>query len=84
MNALYNYQLREKENIRLRADNALKKRNLIYLSVLTGIILLVAIWYFHSRRKNWMARLQLLEQLQQESYRKSTQCIHDNEEEMHP
>ena len=82
MNALYNYQLREKENIRLRADNALKKRNLIYLSVLTGIILLVAIWYFRSRRKNWMARLQLLEQLQQESYRKSTQCIHDNEEEI--
>ena len=29
-----------------------------------------------------MARLQLLEQLQQESYRKSTQCIHDNEEEI--
>ena len=82
MNALYNYQLREKENMRLRADNALKTRNLIYLSVLTGIILLVAIWYFHSRRKNWMARLQLLEQLQQESYRKSTQCIHDNEEEI--
>ena len=82
MNALYNYQLREKENMRLRADNALKTRNLIYSAVLTGIILLVAIWYFHSRRKNWMARLQLLEQLQQESYRKSTQCIHDNEEEI--
>lgn len=82
MNALYNYQLREKENMRLRADNALKKRSLIYSSVLTGIILLVAIWYFHSRRKNWMTRLQLLEQLQQESYRKSAQCIHDNEEEI--
>ena len=57
---LYNYQLREKENMQLRIDNASKTRNFICLVIIGSIILLVAAWYFHNRRRNWMARLQFL------------------------
>ena len=79
---LYNYQLREKENMQLRIDNASKTRNFICLVIIGSIILLVAAWYFHNRRKKWMARLQFLKNAKEEAYRKSEQCIHDNEEEI--
>ena len=82
MYALYNYQLREKENDRLREANMEAKRRNI--SLIIGILLLItaAIVYYRKREKTWNARLKATEQLKNEAYQQSEQHIQDNEKEI--
>ena len=80
--ALYNYQLREKENDRLREANAEARRRNSYL--ILGILLLTtaAITCYRKREKTWNTRLKATEQLKNEAYQQSEQHIRDNEQEI--
>ena len=80
--ALYNYQLREKENARLREANARKTRNIIYLALGTGLLLAGSWTFYRKRKKVWKARWENAEKLKEEAYRRSNQFIQDNLAEM--
>lgn len=81
MNSLYNYQLREKENERLKAEND-KNAFIIICFVGVSIILVIVIIAYrqYSRRKRlWLdVRLKDAERLKEEQYRKSVRFIEEN------
>lgn len=82
MNALYNYQLRERENAELREKN---QQNQILLISLLSVFLLVAVasWtYFRHRRMQMQHRLEQLQRLQAEQYRQSDEFIKSNQREI--
>lgn len=81
MQSVYNYQLREKENDRLRAKNAEQKLVITY--ALLGFIILIAliaIYMLYNKRKKdqLQAQLQRLKEVEEEQYKKSTQFIEEN------
>lgn len=83
--SLYNYQLREKENLQLKMNNALQ-RQLINYSILAILILIL---YFaahlqYSKRKKLQLTMKLekLEKLKEEQYRKSSQFIEENNQKI--
>lgn len=81
MQSYYNYQLREKENNRLRLNNARQEQK--YLYSLITIVLLTSfsiIYFLCSREKKTQLKVQLdkLEQVKEEQYRKSTVYIQEN------
>ena len=82
MNALYNYQLREKENIRLK--ESAKRRRLLMIGVLTlGIALIAGGWIYHVHKKRRLVtQLNRLEQLNAEIYRKTSNYIADKQSEI--
>jgi len=85
MNAMYNYQLREKENIRLQKQLERHQQLLQRIAFVVSVILLLLIIYIqYSRRKRM--RLQhnkeRLQQLQEEKYRQSEAFIQANKEEI--
>lgn len=82
MYALYNYQLREKENSRLREANARKTQNIVYLALGAGLLLVGSWAFYRKRKKKWKARWENAENLRRESYRRSTQFVQDNQAEM--
>ena len=81
LNSLYNYQLREKANKQLTAQNK-QKQNLIIIISLISLFALVLLFAYlqYARRKNLQLKTQLekLEQLRDEQYRKSDQFIEEN------
>ena len=81
--ALYNYQLRERENEKLQAANEKKTRCIIYLIVGAGFLFATAIFYYQQRQKRWNTRLLALEQLKNEIYQRSEQYARDNTEKIH-
>lgn len=81
LQSLYNYQLREKENGRLKVANARQTQWIVCAIFI--LALLVAIYIAHiqySLRKRNLLRRQVekLEQLKEEQYRQSTAFIEDN------
>ena len=81
MQSLYNYQLREKENSQLKAENAEQK--LIIAYALLAIIVLVAltvIYILYNKRKKdkLQVQLQRLEQIKNEQHKKSNLFIEEN------
>lgn len=81
MHSLYNYQLREKENNRLKDENQKKADYILY--GLTAFIAAIAIFFaYHqyNKRKNQQLKYQLqrAEQIKEENYRKSQQFIAEN------
>ena len=79
MHTLYNYQLREKENHRLKSINEKNVHYIIYLSIGIIFLLAITIYYFRKRRKIWNSRILAIAQIKDEIYQRSRQCIHDNE-----
>lgn len=81
MQSLYNYQLREKENITLVNQNKEKEKQIIYV-ILIMLLLLAsfAIYYQYSRRKREELKLQNLkiQKLKEESYKNSQEYIAKN------
>ena len=78
VNALYNYQLREKDNVLLKQKN----RNMSY--VIVGIITLIFVltiylFYYRKQKQALSLRYMRSEQLREESNRQSIQAIHENE-----
>ena len=80
--ALYNYQLREKENSRLREANARKTQNIVYLALGAGLLLVGSGAFYRKRKKQWKAQWENAENLRKEAYRRSAQFVQDNRAEM--
>lgn len=81
MQSVYNYQLREKENDRLRAKNAEQKLVITY--ALLGFIILIAliaIYMLYNKRKKdqLQAQLQKLKEVEEGQYKKSVLFIEEN------
>lgn len=81
MYSLYNYQLREKENNRLKDENQ-KKTNYIMYSLI-GFSAIIALFFAHNqhnkRKKQELKRqLQRAEQIKEENYKRSQQFIEEN------
>lgn len=82
MQASYNYQLHEKENLSLKAQNEHQKVWL--LSILLSLISVIAfiafyILYNKQQRAQWKERVKKLETLKEEQYKKSISFIQANE-----
>jgi hypothetical protein len=85
MNAMYNYQLREKENVRLQKQLEQHQQLLQRIAfVVSVILLLLIIYYQYSRRKRMRHRhnKERLQELQAEKYRQSEAFIQANKEEI--
>ena len=85
MNAMYNYQLREKDNIRLQAQVQQHQQLLQRIGFVASIILLLLIIYVqHNRRKRLQLahNLERLQLLQQEQYRQSEAYVETNRNEI--
>ena len=85
MNAMYNYQLREKENIRLQKQLERHQQLLQRIAFVVSVILLLLIIYIqYSRRKRMRHQhnKERLQQLQEEKYRQSEAFIQANKEEI--
>ncbi|MDM8336437.1 tetratricopeptide repeat protein [Mediterranea massiliensis] len=82
MHALYNYKLRENENIRLKAENERKQTYIYYTLAISGILLSLGFGYLqYNRRKKTELSLQLekTKRLKEEIQQKSEQFIKENE-----
>lgn len=81
MQHYYNYQLREKETIRLQINNARQQQRFFY-SIITIVLLTFfsIIHFLYSRGKKNQLKVQLdkLEQVKEEQYRKSSLYIQEN------
>lgn len=81
MNSLYNYQLREKESKRLKAENEQKEKLTIIIGVVAILLIALLIACFsYYRWKNAQFNLQMekLKQLKKEQYQNSLQALDDN------
>ena len=80
--AHYNYQLREKENARLKAEIIKKKREKVGITIGAVVLLVSLSLYYGWKRKQLSARLRMAEEFRAEAYRRSNQFIRDNQEEV--
>lgn len=81
IHSLYNYQIQEKENALLRADNNRKTLCIICLIALTAVIFAITFAYLqYNRRKRLQLNIQLedMKRLKDEQYRKSSVFIEKN------
>ncbi len=81
LHSLYNYQLREKENKRLKDENQKKADYILYgLTVFIMAIALFLVYHQYNKRKKQQLKYQLqrAEQIKEENYRKSQQFIEEN------
>ncbi|WP_321480173.1 tetratricopeptide repeat protein [uncultured Bacteroides sp.] len=81
MQSLYNYQLREKENQRLKAENQKQQLWISYIIFSLIIIIALGVIYaqYNKRRKDKLKeQLKKLERLKEEQHQKSTQFIEEN------
>lgn len=82
MRSLYNYQLREKENVLLKTKNSSKAIVIVCILTLGFILLTLSLVYVqYNRRKRLLLQIQLdkLNRLKEEQHRKSAQFIEENE-----
>ena len=80
--ALYNYQLREKENTRLRESNARKTQRMVCLALGMGVLLIGGLAFYWKRKREWKTRLEAAERSREEAYRRSDRFIGDNRMKM--
>ena len=81
LNSLYNYQLREKENNRLKIENK-EKQNLIIYIISIGLFIIASLFAYlqRNKRKKQLLKIQLknLRQLKEEQYKKRSLFIEEN------
>ena len=81
LNSLYNYQLREKENNRLKIENK-EKQNLIIYIISIGLFIIASLFAYlqRNKRKKQLLKIQLknLRQIKEEQYKKSSLFIEEN------
>ncbi len=83
--ALYNYQIREKENTNLKVKNGQQRLWILYSGVAFAFLLTAFILYRErSRRKSLQLKIQLekVEDLREESYQQSQQALEKNKEQI--
>jgi hypothetical protein len=79
--ALYNYQLREKENIELEKEIRNKKVHFLFFAISSSVVILILliVWWFYRRHQHeLLLRYQRAIQLRNESLRKSAIQIDQN------
>lgn len=85
MNAMYNYQLRENENIRLQEQVQQHRQllqRIIFVACMALFVLIIYLQYSRRRRLRMKLNLERLQQLQEEQYRQSEEFIQSNKEEI--
>ena len=82
IHALYNYQLREKENNRLKETNARRKQGVVYLSLGMAVLLIGGWSFYRQRKQEWKVQWETAEALKEEAYRRSSLFIQNNQTEM--
>lgn len=85
MNAMYNYQQREKENQRLQKQLEQHQQLMQRIAFAVSVILLLLIIYFQYNRRKRMRHqhnMERLHQLQEEKYRQSEAFIQANKEDI--
>lgn len=78
---LYDYQLREEENYKLKANNAKQKRvntYILFLMVLLAMSFVIYVQYSKWRSLMLRTRLEKLATLKEEQYKRSNQFIEEN------
>ena len=78
MNSLYNYKLREKENLMLKAENAIKKLILTIVISVSFIIFVILITYVYRNRQ----KLERLGRLRKQLYEQSEEYVRQNKEKI--
>lgn len=84
-NALYNYQLKQKENKKLKIESFRKKRLNVFLSIASVFLLVTFIAYReYYKRKEQAKRIQLekYKKIQEEKYKSSLAQIEENKQEI--
>ena len=82
MNALYNYNLREKENIMLKAENIKKKSSLIIMIVIFFTILMLSAIYIYRNIQKQKLQIEKVKKLRKKLYEQSTEYIQRNNEKI--
>ena len=78
INALYNYQLKEKENNHLKLQNLKQRQTSIFLIIAFALLSGSGILYYLRRKKAMQHRLKVAEQLREEAYRRSREFMEEN------
>ena len=78
INALYNYQLKEKENNHLKLQNLKQRQTSIFLIIAFALLSGSGILYYLRRKKAMQRRLKIAEQLREEAYRRSREFMEEN------
>lgn len=78
MNSLYNYNLREKENLILKEENTNKKMALTITISTTITIFVILITYIYRNRQKQKLQIERLNRLKKELYEQSTEYIQQN------
>lgn len=82
MNSLYNYNLREKENLMLKAENS---RNLSIIAIVTAVccvVLSVFVTYIYRNRQRQKVQAENVKRLKRELFEQSEEYIQRNKEKI--
>lgn len=82
MNSLYNYNLREKENLILKADNANKKLTLAITISLIFTLFVILITYIYRNKQKQKLQTERLRRLKKVLYEQSAEYIQKNNEKI--
>lgn len=82
MNSLYNYNLREKENLILKADNANKKLTLAITISLIFTLFVILITYIYRNKQKQKLQTERLKRLKKVLYEQSAEYIQKNNEKI--
>lgn len=82
MNSLYNYNLREKENLALKTENANRKFTLTIIISIVCILTMVVITYIYRNRQKQKIQTERLKRLNKELYRQSEEYIQQNKKKI--
>lgn len=82
MNSLYNYNLREKENLILKAENANKKVALTITICTVFTLSIILITYIYRNRQKQKLQIERFARLRKELYEQSTEFIRKNKEKI--
>lgn len=82
MNSLYNYNLREKENLVLKADNANKKLTLAITISLIFTLFVILITYIYRNKQKQKLQTERLKRLKKVLYEQSAEYIQKNNEKI--
>jgi tetratricopeptide (TPR) repeat protein len=82
INALYNYQLTEKQNVRLIKDNKSKNRLLMGGTIFTVMVIYACFRYVKKQKRIVREQEKRLEDLKNEQYKNSQAYVLENEKEI--
>lgn len=82
MNSLYNYNIREKENLMLRAENSRKLSIIVLVISVTCIIVVISVTYIIRNRQKQKMQAERLNRMRKELFEQSEEYVRRNEEKI--